>query len=279
MAASSARRSAAPSSVTRWDRRSASAGCYPPLTPTSRRISVRSHPAWMDGVRLGQAMRALRRHRGWTQDELACRAHVSQASISRVETGEAIRLTMRTVERMAEALGARLSVRVYWHGEELDSARRRRSRRHRGSGHCNPGRERLGGLPGDDVQPLRRTRVHRRAGLASRPSGAVDHRSEVGRAGRPSAARRRRSKGSDRSDDRFREEVARPDDLEAHRPARRPDGSAAGRNVLGDVRSGVPVFAARGVRRWMASPPKRCPGSCSCHPFKARVQDIGSGRC
>ena len=27
---------------------------------------------------------------------------------------------MRTVERMAAALGARLSVRVYWHGEELD---------------------------------------------------------------------------------------------------------------------------------------------------------------
>lgn len=27
---------------------------------------------------------------------------------------------MRTVERMAEALGARLSIRVYWHGDELD---------------------------------------------------------------------------------------------------------------------------------------------------------------
>ena len=74
----------------------------------------------MDGVRLGQAMRALRRHRGWTQDELARRARVSQPSISRVETGDASRLTMRTVERMAEALGARLSVRIYWHGEELD---------------------------------------------------------------------------------------------------------------------------------------------------------------
>ena len=74
----------------------------------------------MDGVRLGQAMRALRRHRGWTQDELARRARVSQASISRVEGGGASRLTMRTVERVAEALGARLSVRVYWHGEELD---------------------------------------------------------------------------------------------------------------------------------------------------------------
>ncbi len=74
----------------------------------------------MDGVRLGQAMRALRRHRGWTQDELARRARVSQASISRVESGGGSRLTIRTIGRIAEALGARLSVRVYWHGEELD---------------------------------------------------------------------------------------------------------------------------------------------------------------
>jgi transcriptional regulator with XRE-family HTH domain len=83
-------------------------------------ISARSHAAGVDGVRLGQAIRALRRHRGWTQVDLARRARVSQASISRAETGQASRLTMRTVERVAEALGARLSVRVYWHGEELD---------------------------------------------------------------------------------------------------------------------------------------------------------------
>ena len=74
----------------------------------------------MEPVRFGLAIRALRRRRGWTQEELGRRAAVSQSAVSRLERGDGARLTMRTIERIAEALGARTSLRVFWHGEALD---------------------------------------------------------------------------------------------------------------------------------------------------------------
>jgi transcriptional regulator with XRE-family HTH domain len=74
----------------------------------------------MEPVRLGLAIRAVRRRRGWTQAELADRADVSQGAVSRAERGDARTLTLRTMDRIAEALGARASVRLFWHGEELD---------------------------------------------------------------------------------------------------------------------------------------------------------------
>jgi transcriptional regulator with XRE-family HTH domain len=74
----------------------------------------------MDPVRFGLGIRALRRRRGWTQDELAARAGVSQSAVSRVERGDAWRLTVRTLNRIAEALGARSSLRLLWRGEDLD---------------------------------------------------------------------------------------------------------------------------------------------------------------
>lgn len=74
----------------------------------------------MDSVRFGLAIRALRRRRGLTQAELADRAGVSQAAVSRAERGEARSQTVRTLERIADALGARTSLRLFWHGEELD---------------------------------------------------------------------------------------------------------------------------------------------------------------
>jgi transcriptional regulator with XRE-family HTH domain len=74
----------------------------------------------VDSVRFGNALRALRRHRRWTQAQVARRAHVSQASVSRAERGEAWSLTVRTIHAIAEALGARASVRVFWQGEGLD---------------------------------------------------------------------------------------------------------------------------------------------------------------
>jgi transcriptional regulator with XRE-family HTH domain len=74
----------------------------------------------MDPVPFGLAIRALRRHRGLTQAELADRAGISQAAVSRAERGDASTLTVRTLERIAEALGARTSLRLFWHGEELD---------------------------------------------------------------------------------------------------------------------------------------------------------------
>jgi transcriptional regulator with XRE-family HTH domain len=74
----------------------------------------------MDPVRLGLAVRALRRRRGWTQLRLAEAAGMSQAAVSRCERGEADALTCATLRDIADALGARLTVTITWHGEDLD---------------------------------------------------------------------------------------------------------------------------------------------------------------
>ncbi len=74
----------------------------------------------MDAVRLGQAIRALRRRRGWTQQRLGEASGTSQGAVSRCERGDAHTLTCRTIVKIAEALGARATVSIHWHGEELD---------------------------------------------------------------------------------------------------------------------------------------------------------------
>lgn len=74
----------------------------------------------MDPVRFGLAIRALRRRRGWTQEELGEKSATSQTAVSRCERGKADTLTWRTIVRIAEALGARATARIYWQGEELD---------------------------------------------------------------------------------------------------------------------------------------------------------------
>lgn len=74
----------------------------------------------MDAVRLGLSIRALRRRFGWTQQHLGERVAMSASEISRIERGAAHRVPIRTLERILEALGGRLYVRVLWRGEELD---------------------------------------------------------------------------------------------------------------------------------------------------------------
>jgi transcriptional regulator with XRE-family HTH domain len=74
----------------------------------------------MDVVRFGLSIRALRRRRRWRQVDLAEHAGVSRTAISRVERGLADRLTVRTIGRVADALGARLECRLLWNGERLD---------------------------------------------------------------------------------------------------------------------------------------------------------------
>lgn len=74
----------------------------------------------MDSVRIGLSIRALRRRRGWTQAELGRRAGCSASEISRVERGAVATLVLRRLERILEAIGARLTVRILWQGEELD---------------------------------------------------------------------------------------------------------------------------------------------------------------
>jgi transcriptional regulator with XRE-family HTH domain len=82
--------------------------------------SAGRHAAPVDAIRLGLSFRALRRRRGWTQRELGARAGVSPQAISRIERGEAEQLSVRLLQRVAAALGARIDMRVLWQGENLD---------------------------------------------------------------------------------------------------------------------------------------------------------------
>src|SRR5260221_7153017 len=74
----------------------------------------------MDTIRFGRAIRALRIHRGYRQTDLAKRARLSQSLISRIERGEADKMTVHTLEEVLQRLGARLFVRLDWNGEAID---------------------------------------------------------------------------------------------------------------------------------------------------------------
>lgn len=74
----------------------------------------------MDPVRLGRQIRALRRRRGWRQTDLALRAGMSRATISRIELGRAEESTLRALDLVARMLSARLDVSLSWNGEALD---------------------------------------------------------------------------------------------------------------------------------------------------------------
>ena len=74
----------------------------------------------MEPVRIGLAIRALRRRRRWTQADLGKRAGCSASQISRLESGAWRGVTVRRIERVLGELGARLYLRVLWQGEELD---------------------------------------------------------------------------------------------------------------------------------------------------------------
>src|SRR5574338_915677 len=72
---------------------------------------------WTNG---GRAIRALRHRRGWTQEMLGTRARVSRELVSRPERGVLKGVTVGSLERVAQALGASLSLTVRWNGEQLD---------------------------------------------------------------------------------------------------------------------------------------------------------------
>ena len=74
----------------------------------------------MDVIRFGLGVRALRRKRGWTQDDLATKAGVSRTAIWRTERGRADRVAVHVLVTVAAALGARIDVRLLWQGEGLD---------------------------------------------------------------------------------------------------------------------------------------------------------------
>lgn len=74
----------------------------------------------MDTIRFGLGVRALRRRRGWRQEDVAAAARMSKGSVARVERGGADRVTVATLDRIAAALDARLDCRLLWQGEALD---------------------------------------------------------------------------------------------------------------------------------------------------------------
>jgi transcriptional regulator with XRE-family HTH domain len=74
----------------------------------------------VDVIRFGRGIRALRRRRGWRQADLGAAAGVSRAAVSRIELGLGDRLTVRSLEAVAAAAGARFDIRLSWNGEALD---------------------------------------------------------------------------------------------------------------------------------------------------------------
>lgn len=74
----------------------------------------------MDAIRLGLGYRALRQRRRLTQMQLGSKARVSGSVICRIERGQADRVAVHTLVRVAAALDARIDVRLLWQGEGLD---------------------------------------------------------------------------------------------------------------------------------------------------------------
>ncbi|CUU58155.1 Helix-turn-helix domain-containing protein [Parafrankia irregularis] len=60
---------------------------------------------------LGRSVRELRQRRGWSQEELARAAGMTQSAVARFEAGGTVP-TLPVLERLAEALDADLDVRV-----------------------------------------------------------------------------------------------------------------------------------------------------------------------
>jgi transcriptional regulator with XRE-family HTH domain len=74
----------------------------------------------VDAVGLGRFFRALRIRRGWRQKDLGRLARVSRSVIVRIEGGQADTIAPRRLARVAQALGARLDIRLDWNGEAID---------------------------------------------------------------------------------------------------------------------------------------------------------------
>ncbi len=61
----------------------------------------------VDAAEIGRRIRKMRAERGMTQTFLAAKAGISRWELSRIENGR-VTPTMRTLEGLAEGLGARL---------------------------------------------------------------------------------------------------------------------------------------------------------------------------
>jgi transcriptional regulator with XRE-family HTH domain len=76
--------------------------------------------AAMDTIRFGLKVRALRRQRGWRQEDLAAAAGVSRAVVGRLEAGKLAGVTVGVVDRVTAAVDASADIVLRWHGAALD---------------------------------------------------------------------------------------------------------------------------------------------------------------
>lgn len=74
----------------------------------------------MDDARVGLAIRAIRRRRGWRQLDLARAAGVSQTHISAIERGQVRSTPLQTIRSIVGALGGRVDFELRWRGADLD---------------------------------------------------------------------------------------------------------------------------------------------------------------
>jgi transcriptional regulator with XRE-family HTH domain len=81
--------------------------------------SDQPQPAPRD-LRLGRALRTLRRRKSLGQVGLARNAGVSHTLVSRLERGHVDGLTVKTLRTVFEALGASVSITPFWEGAALD---------------------------------------------------------------------------------------------------------------------------------------------------------------
>jgi transcriptional regulator with XRE-family HTH domain len=70
--------------------------------------------------RIGAALRLVRRRKGWSQEELARKAKVSQPRVSRMERGHIGSMRLDDVRRVAAALDIRIDVYARWRAGDLD---------------------------------------------------------------------------------------------------------------------------------------------------------------
>jgi transcriptional regulator with XRE-family HTH domain len=74
----------------------------------------------MDALRVGRAVRAVRRHHRWTQALVAARAGVSTSTVSRIEAGRFLRMPFESVLAVAAVLEIQLDLIARWRAEGLD---------------------------------------------------------------------------------------------------------------------------------------------------------------
>lgn len=67
-----------------------------------------------------RSIRAIRHRKGWRQADLANNSGTSREMISRLERGGLHGVTLGSLEKVAEALGATLALVLRWEGAELD---------------------------------------------------------------------------------------------------------------------------------------------------------------